>query len=118
MIKIALLGYGTIGSGVAEVLDINRESITKRAGEEIEVKYVLDLRDFPGDPIQPKIVHDYEVIANDPEVQVVVEAMGGVEPAYTFVKKALLAGKSVATSNKALVAKHGAELLAIAKEKN
>lgn len=118
MIKIALLGYGTIGSGVVEVLNINKESITKRAGEEIEVKYILDLRDFPGDPMQDKIVHDYEVIANDPEIQVVVEAMGGVEPAYTFVKKALMAGKSVTTSNKALVAKHGAELLAIAKEKN
>lgn len=117
MIKIALLGYGTIGSGVVEVLKTNKESITNRAGEEIEVKYVLDLRDFPGDPIQPKIVHDYEVIANDPEIQIVVEAMGGVEPAYTFVKRALLAGKSVTTSNKALVAKHGAELLAIAKEK-
>lgn len=117
MIKIALLGYGTIGSGVAEVLKTNKDSITKRAGQEIDIKYVLDLRDFPGDPIQSRIVHDYEVIANDPEVQVVVEAMGGVEPAYTFVKKALLAGKSVATSNKALVAKHGAELLALAKEK-
>lgn len=118
MIKIALLGYGTIGSGVAEVLKINKESIAKRAGQEIEIKHILDLRDFPGDPMQDKIVHDYEVIANDPEVQVVVEAMGGVEPAYTFVKRALLAGKSVTTSNKALVAKHGAELLAIAKEKN
>lgn len=118
MIKIALLGYGTIGSGVVEVLKTNKESITKRAGDEIEIKYILDLRDFPGDPIQSKIVHDYEVIANDPEIQVVVEAMGGVEPAYTFVKRALLSGKSVTTSNKALVAKHGAELLAIAKEKN
>lgn len=118
MIKIALLGYGTIGSGVAEVLKINQESIAKRAGEEIEVKYVLDKRDFPGDPIQAKVVHDYDVIVSDPEVQVVVEAMGGVEPAYTFVKGALLAGKSVTTSNKALVAKHGAELLAVAKEKN
>lgn len=117
MIKIALLGYGTIGSGVVEVLKTNSESITKRAGNEIEVKYILDLREFPGDPMQDRIVHDYEVIANDAEVQVVVEAMGGVEPAYTFVKRALMAGKSVVTSNKALVAKHGAELLAIAKEK-
>ena len=75
MIKIALLGYGTIGSGVAEVLQINQESIAKRAGEEIEVKYVLDKRDFPGDPIQSKVVHDYDVIVSDPEVQVVVEAM-------------------------------------------
>ena len=116
MIKIAILGYGTIGSGVVEVLNTNSESIAKRAGSEIEVKYILDLRDFPGDPMQEKVVHDYEVIANDPEVQVVVEAMGGVEPAYTFVKRALLAGKNVTTSNKALVAKHGAELIAIAKE--
>ena len=118
MIKIAILGYGTIGSGVVEVLRTNRESIAKRAGSEIEVKYILDLRDFPGDPMQEKVIHDYEVIANDPEVQVVVEAMGGVEPAYTFVKRALLAGKNVTTSNKALVAKHGAELIAIAKEQS
>ncbi len=116
MIKIAILGYGTIGSGVVEVLDTNRESIAKRAGDEIEVKDILDLRDFPGDPMEGKVIHDYGIIAEDPEIQVVVEAMGGVEPAYTFVKRALLAGKSVTTSNKALVAKHGAELIAIAKE--
>lgn len=118
MIKIAILGYGTIGSGVVEVLNTNQESIAKRAGDEIEVRYILDLRDFPGDPMEKKIVHDYDIIADDPEIQVVVEAMGGVEPAYTFVKRALLAGKSVTTSNKALVAKHGAELIAIAREQN
>ncbi len=118
MVNIAVMGYGTVGSGVVEVLRTNRESIAKRAGSEIGVKYILDLRDFPGDPMQEKVVHDYEVIANDPEVQVVVEAMGGVEPAYTFVKRALLAGKNVTTSNKALVAKHGAELIAIAKEQS
>ncbi len=118
MIKIAILGYGTIGSGVVEVLHTNSESIAKRAGDEIEVKYILDLRDFPGDPMEDKVIHDYDVIANDPEIQVVVEAMGGVEPAYTFVKRALLAGKNVTTSNKALVAKHGAELIAIAKEQS
>lgn len=118
MAKIALLGYGTIGSGVAEVLRVNAESIAKKAGEPIEIKYILDLRDFPGDINEDKVVHDYEVIEKDPEVSVVVEMMGGVEPAYTFCKKALLAGKSVATSNKALVIKHGAELIAIAKEKN
>lgn len=116
MVNIAILGYGTIGSGVVEVLDTNYESIKNRAGQEIHIKYVLDLRDFPGDPIEDKIVHDYDTILNDPEVQVIVEVMGGVEPAYTFVKSALLRGKSVATSNKALVAKHGAELLEIAKE--
>lgn len=118
MTKIALLGYGTIGSGVAEVLRINKESIAKKAGDQIEIKYILDLREFPGDPNEDKIVHDYDVILNDPEIAVVVEAMGGVEPAYTFTKNALLAGKSVATSNKALVAKHGAELIALAGEKN
>lgn len=118
MIKIAILGYGTIGSGVVEVLNTNRESIAKRAGDEIEVKYILDLRDFPGDPMEEKVIHDYDVIAEDPEIQVVVEAMGGVEPAYTFVKRALLAGKNVTTSNKALVAKHGAELIAIAKQQS
>ena len=98
--NIAVLGYGTVGSGVVEVLTTNRETITKRAGESIDVKYVLDLRDFPGDPIQEKIVHDYQPILDDPDVKIVVEVMGGVEPAYTFVKKALQAGKSVATSNK------------------
>lgn len=118
MIKIAILGYGTIGSGVVEVLHTNRESIAKRAGDEIEVKYILDLRDFLGDPMEDKVIHDYNVIAEDPEIQVVVEAMGGVEPAYTFVKRALLAGKNVTTSNKALVAKHGAELIAIAKQQS
>ena len=118
MIKIAILGYGTIGSGVVEVLHTNSESIAKRAGDEIQVKYILDVRDFPGDPMEDKVIHDYDVIAKDPEIQVVVEAMGGVEPAYTFVKRALLAGKNVTTSNKALVAKHGAELIAIAKEQS
>ena len=118
MAKIAVLGYGTVGSGVYEVLRTNREVIAQRAGEELEVKYVLDLRDFPGDPVQEVITHDFEEIVNDEEVQIVVEVMGGIEPAYTFVKRSLLAGKSVATSNKALVAKHGAELLSIAKEKN
>lgn len=118
MIKVAVMGYGTVGSGVVEVLDVNKSSITKRAGDEISVKYVLDLRDFPGDPIQDKIVHDYKAIAEDPEVKIVVETMGGVEPAYTFVKTMLEAGKHVTTSNKALVAAKGAELIALAKEKN
>ena len=117
MAKIAVLGYGTVGSGVVEVLNTNGASIAKRAGETIEVKSVLDLRDFPGDPIQEKIVHDIDLIINDPEIEVVVEVMGGVEPAFTFVKKALEAGKSVCTSNKALVAAHGPELLEMAKER-
>lgn len=118
MAKIAVLGYETVGSGVVEVLETNKDSITKRAGREIEVKSVLDLRDFPGDPIQEKIVHDVDVIINDPEIEVVVEVMGGVEPAFTFVKRALEAGKSVCTSNKALVAAHGPELLEMAKKRN
>ena len=118
MIKVAIMGFGTIGSGVAEVLDINRKSIAARVGEEVELKYVLDLRDFEGDPIQDKIVHDYKTIAEDEEVRIVVETMGGVEPAYTFVKTMLEAGKHVTTSNKALVAAKGAELIALAKEKN
>lgn len=117
MVNIAVLGYGTVGSGVVEVINTNHESINKRAGEEINIKYVLDLREFPGDPVQEILVHDYEVIVNDPEVDIVVEVMGGTNPAFTFVKRALLAGKSVCTSNKALVAKHGPELMEIAKEK-
>lgn len=115
--KIAVLGYGTIGSGVVEVLETNKESITKRAGEEISVKYVLDLREFPGNPIEDILVHDFATIAEDEEVGCVVETMGGTEPAYSYVKECLLRGKSVCTSNKALVAKHGAELLEIARQK-
>lgn len=118
MVNIAVMGYGTVGSGVVEVLNLNKNVITQRAGDEINIKYVLDLRDFPGDPIQEKIIHDFETIVNDPEIRIVVEVMGGIEPAYTFVKRCLEAGKSVATSNKALVAKHGAELLSIARERN
>ena len=118
MIKAAVMGYGTIGSGVAEVLRINQDSIAGKANGGIEVKYVLDLRDFPGDPIQDKVVHDVNIIVNDPEIQIVVETMGGVEPAYTFVKAMLEAGKHVTTSNKALVADKGAELIALAREKN
>ncbi|MGO5165800.1 MULTISPECIES: homoserine dehydrogenase [unclassified Candidatus Paralachnospira] len=114
--KIAIMGYGTIGSGVAKVVETNAASIAAKVGEALEVKYVLDLREFPGDPIQEKVVHDVDVIMNDPEVAIVVETMGGVEPACTFVKKALCAGKSVTTSNKALVAKKGTELLELAKE--
>ena len=118
MINIAVLGYGTVGSGVVEVLNTNHDSISKRAGEEINIKYVLDLREFPGDPVEKILVHDYETIVNDPEVDIVVEVMGGTGAAYTFVKRALEAGKSVCTSNKALVAKYGPELMEIAKEKN
>ncbi len=118
MVNIAVLGYGTVGSGVVEVIKTNQEIVNKRSGKDIRIKYVLDLRDFPGDPVEDILVHDYEVIVQDPDVEIIVEVMGGVEPAYTFVKKALLSGKSVCTSNKELVAKHGAELLSIAREHN
>ena len=116
--KIAVMGYGTIGSGVVEVLQINKEKIAKRSGEAVEVKYILDLREFPGDPMEDKIVHDYQTIVDDPEIGIVVETMGGVEPAFTFVKAMLEAGKQVATSNKNLVAAKGAELIKIAREHN
>lgn len=118
MKHVAVMGYGTVGSGVFEVLRTNRDLIARNVGEELNIKYVLDLRDFPGDPVSEVITHDFEDILNDEEVCVVAEVMGGIEPAYTFTKKCLLAGKSVCTSNKALVEKHGAELLAIAKENN
>lgn len=118
MINIAVLGYGTVGSGVVEVIKTNQSNVNKRAGKEINVKYVLDLRDFPGDPVQDILVHDYNIILNDPEVDIVVEVMGGLNPAYQFTKSALEAGKTVASSNKELVASHGAELLKIAKEHN
>lgn len=118
MVNIAILGYGTVGSGVVEVLNLNGDSINKRCGKEINLKYILDIKDFPGTPIEHKVVHDYNIIVNDPEVQIIVEVMGGVEPAYSFVKEAIIKGKSVCTSNKELVAKHGAELLSLSKKNN
>ncbi len=114
--KVAVMGYGTIGSGVVEILNVNRDVIAERAGEPLEVKKVLDLRDFSGDPVEKLIVHDYMDIVNDDEISLVVETMGGVEPAYTFVKAMLQAKKHVTTSNKALVADKGAELIRIARE--
>lgn len=116
MIQVAVLGYGTVGSGVVEVIETNREAINKRAGSELNIKYILDLRDFPGDSYESKVVHDYNIILNDPEVAIICETMGGINPAYEFTKKALLAGKSVCTSNKELVANHGPELIGIASE--
>ena len=118
MKHVAVMGYGTVGSGVYEVLTKNKNIVSKNVGEELNVKYVLDLREFPGDSVENVLTHNFDDILNDEEVSVVAEVMGGIEPAYTFTKKCLLAGKSVCTSNKALVEKHGAELLAIAKEKN
>lgn len=117
MIKVAIMGYGTIGSGVYEVLERNQEILARAAGQGLEVKYILDLRDFPGSSVENKIVHDFSRICQDEEVKIVVETMGGLNPAYPFVKACLEAGKHVATSNKALVAAHGTELLAIAKAK-
>ncbi len=118
MVYAAILGYGTVGSGVAAVLEENKEMIAQKAGTQISVKYILDLREFPGDPNADKVVHDFEVILKDKDISVVCETMGGTEPAYTFSKKALLAGKSVCTSNKELVAAHGPELLRLARENN
>lgn len=118
MAKVAVLGYGTVGSGIVEVIKTNQELINQRAGKEIDVKYILDLRDFPGDPYESLIVHDVDVIMNDPEVDIVCEAMGGTGAAYAFTKTALSRGKSVCTSNKALVAEYGTELLELAKANN
>ena len=117
MKNAAIMGYGTIGSGVAEILEENKDAIARAAGEEIWLKYVLDLREFPGSPVEDKLIHDFKVIEQDRDVELVVETMGGLNPAYPFVKACLLAGKHVVTSNKALVAAHGSELLAIAREK-
>lgn len=116
MINIAILGYGTVGSGVFQVLKENNEIIKNNVGDDVNVKYILDLRDFPGDPAEDKIVHNYEKILADPEIKVVVEVMGGINPAYDFVRAALESGKSVCTSNKELVEKHGTELIKIAKD--
>lgn len=118
MIHVAVLGYGTVGSGVVEVIEKNKEQVNKKACAELNVKYILDLRDFPGDPYEDKVVHDYEVIINDEEVSIICETMGGLRPAYDFTKRALLKGKSVCTSNKELVANHGPELIKIAEENN
>jgi homoserine dehydrogenase len=118
MIKVAILGYGTVGSGVFEVLRRNKDVITSKLEDVIEVKYVLDLREFKGDPVEEVLVHDVDVIINDPEVAIVCETMGGERPAYDFTKRALESGKSVCTSNKELVEKHGPELLKIAKAHN
>ena len=118
MISVAVMGYGTVGSGVVEIIDKNKKEINEKAGDEVSVKYILDLRDFPGDPHQDKFIKDYKILVDDPEVDIVVEALGGIGTAYKFTKEALLNGKSVCTSNKAVVAEHGPELLKIAKEHN
>lgn len=118
MAKVAVLGYGTVGSGVVEVLDTNAQEVAKSAGEAVELKYILDLRDFPGDKHESQVVHDINIILEDPEIDVICETMGGIEPAFTFEKNALMKGKSVCTSNKELVAAHGPELVELAKQHN
>ena len=116
--NVAILGFGTVGSGVYEVLNMNHSYIAKCAGDELNIKYVLDLREFPGQPVMKILTHDFNDILNDPEVDVIAEVMGGENPAYEYTKKALLAGKAVCTSNKELVSKHGAELLETARQNN
>ena len=113
---IAILGYGTVGSGTVNVLTRNREIIAEDSGEVVRVKAILDLRDFPGDPYEEKIVHNFEDILNDPTIEVVAETMGGLHPAFEYISQLLQAGKSVVTSNKDLVAAYGEELLEIAAE--
>ena len=116
MINVAILGFGVVGSGTAEVLTQNKAIIEKRVGQPVNIKYILDLRDFPDSPFADLVIHDFNVIANDPEVSVVAEMMGGSHPAYDFTLACLKAGKSVVTSNKEVVANFGTELLALAKE--
>ena len=118
MAKLAVLGYGVVGSGTVEVIYKNKELLEKKAGEALDVKYILDLRDFPDSPYADKFTKDFNVILNDPEVTVVAEVIGGIKFSYGYVKSLLEAGKSVVTSNKELVAEKGAELLAIAHEHN
>ncbi len=118
MINIAIMGHGVVGSGVAEILINHNDRISKRVKQDISVKYILDLRDFDGLSYSDKFIKDFNLILEDPEVQVVAEVMGGINPAYDFVKKCLLAGKSVVTSNKELVAAKGAELIDIAGQNN
>lgn len=116
MINVALLGFGVVGSGCAEVLTANKEKIEAHIGEEIKIKYILDLREFPDSPFGNLIVHDFNTILNDPEISVVAEMMGGSHPAYDFTKALLASGKSVVTSNKEVVSTFGVELLEIARE--
>ena len=113
MCKVAVIGYGVVGSGTVELFMKNRESISKKVGKECDIKYILDLRDFPDSPFADKMIKDFNIILNDAEVEVVAEVVGGTTFAYDYTKKLLEHGKSVVTSNKALVAEKGAELLKI-----
>ncbi len=118
MAKFAIMGHGTLGSGLAEVARVNKNEIAARLGEAVEVKYILDIRDFPDSPDADKFIKDFAIIENDPEVEVVVECIGGTKVAQEFTRRALQAGKHVVTANKELVATFGKDLLAIAAEKN
>ena len=118
MINVAIMGHGVVGSGVAEILINHADRVAQKVKEEINVKYILDLRDFPELSYSDKFIKDFELIVNDPEIKVVAEVMGGTNPAYDFVKRCLLSGKSVVTSNKELVAAKGAELIKIAEQNN
>jgi homoserine dehydrogenase len=118
MINVAVMGFGTVGSGVVELMAKNHDKIAASAAAEISVKYILDVRDFPDSPFADLVIHDFSVIENDPDVSIVVETIGGTGVALDFTRRALLAGKNVVTSNKELVAAHGHELLAIARERN
>ncbi len=118
MVSVAIMGHGVVGSGVAEILLTHKQKLFSNLGEEIYVKRILDLREFPDSPVADRFTKSFDDIINDIEIRVVAEVMGGVNPAYDYVKRCLKAGKSVVTSNKELVASHGAELLAIAKEEN
>jgi homoserine dehydrogenase len=117
MINVAILGYGVVGSGVAQVCDMNKDSITKKVGKQIYIKKILDIRDFPGDPFEDRLTKNADDVFNDPDISVVVETIGGINIAYEFTLRALNAGKSVITSNKELVATHGPKILALAHEK-
>lgn len=118
MINVAVVGFGVVGSGVVELLDKNNRLFSKKIGQDIACKYILDIKEFPNSPYADKFVHDFSIIEHDPDINVVVETVGGVTFAYDYTKRALLAGKHVVTSNKELVATHAPELLSIAKEKN
>ena len=115
---IAIMGFGVVGSGVAEVLAMNEDKIARHVGDKVKVKYILDLRDFPGSPFEKLVTHDADQVFNDPEVKVMVETIGGAKIAYEYTKRALSLGKSVVTSNKELVATHGPELMELAKKNN
>ena len=117
MVNVAILGFGVVGSGVAEVLATNGPHIDKKVDDLIRLKYILDVRDFPDSPFADKVIHDFSIIENDPEVNIVVETIGGAKVALDFTRRALAAGKSVVTSNKELVAEHGCELLKLAQDK-